>query len=143
MSLSRILNDEPMPTVHSSREYSSATIPPEISHQEKSPASNSGHFSPPNMPLDRVGDLFRASSYYDSAPREQTLYIRELNVNLFFNSGGNHFHTEHNGRRPMSPDGGHEILPYHELNDDTLPRKRRRGGHADSEHQASVTRRVN
>ncbi|KAF8078491.1 SNF2 family DNA-dependent ATPase [Lyophyllum atratum] len=99
------------------REYSvpSATIPADMSFQDRSPASNAGHFSPPNPPHNRMGDVFR-TNYHDSVP-------------------------EREGRRPMSPGGGNETMAYHHTHDDSIPRKRRRGTNPESEHQASVTRR--
>ncbi|KAF5377629.1 hypothetical protein D9615_005291 [Tricholomella constricta] len=116
MSLSRILNDDPMPAVHPGR----PTIPTDAPLPDKSPASNSGRFSPPSVPHDRLGDVYRSSNYHDPTPDVKN------------------FTSEREGRRP---DGASAPMPYHHPEDDVVPRKRRRGGNTESEHQASMTRR--
>ncbi|KAG6832455.1 hypothetical protein H0H92_001501 [Tricholoma furcatifolium] len=118
MSLSRILNDDPLPTVSaSSRDYSvpSAAIPLDTSsYQVRSPSSN-GHFSPPILPHDHVAQA--QVSYPDSdVPRY------------------------HGSRRLPSPHGDSEPLSHVNVEEGTLPRKRRRGI-SEAEQRASVTRR--
>ncbi|KAH0590582.1 hypothetical protein H2248_000718 [Termitomyces sp. 'cryptogamus'] len=126
MSLSRILNDDPVPAVSSTREYPvpSATIPPDTSPLlAKSPSLN-GHFSPPSPHHDRPTE-FRSSGYLDPAP------------------GTPHYHTEHaGGGRPLSPDRVNEPISHVHPADDALPRKKRRGGNPEfEENHALMTRR--
>ncbi|GLB36274.1 putative DNA-binding domain containing protein [Lyophyllum shimeji] len=116
MSLSRILNDDPLPAVQPTREYRapSAPNPADIIVQDRSPSSNAGHFSPPAVPHDHTGEVFRPSSYQNSA-------------------------LESEDRRPVLADEGNEVVSYNHTEEDAVPRKRRRGGNP--EFEASVTRR--
>ncbi|KAG6879734.1 hypothetical protein C0992_012337 [Termitomyces sp. T32_za158] len=106
MSLSRILNDDPVPAVSSTREYPvpSLAIPLDTSPlPAKSPRSN-GHFSPPS----------RSSGYPDPIP------------------GTPQYQTEHvSAGRPLSPDRNSEPISYVHPEDDAMPRKRRRGGNSE------------
>ncbi|KAG5648097.1 hypothetical protein DXG03_007132 [Asterophora parasitica] len=52
--------------------------------------------------------------------------------------GSTEFPSGREPRRPLSPE---PAPPYHHPEDDAVPRKRRKGGHSESEHQASMTRR--
>ncbi|KAG6867813.1 hypothetical protein C0993_010747 [Termitomyces sp. T159_Od127] len=124
MSLSRILNDDPVPAVSSTREYPgpSATIPLDTSPLlANSPRSN-GHFSPPNSHAHE----FRSTGYPDPTP------------------GTPQYQPEHvNAARLLSPDRNSEPISYaHPEDDPALNRKRRRGGNSElEEHHALTTRR--
>ncbi|RDB29552.1 putative DNA helicase INO80 [Hypsizygus marmoreus] len=120
MSLSRILNDDPVSAVHSARpEYAGSSIPVPV--RESSPGSTSGRLSPPHLSNHRVADPV-SHSYHDALP------------------GGNHFNPEREDRHIISPDDGNEPSQYHPSETDAIPRKRRKG-HRDSDHQPSEARR--
>lgn len=145
MSLSRILNDDPVPAVSSTRDYPvpSATIPLDTSQLlVKSPRPN-GHFSPPNIHHDHLNE-FRPSGYSDPTPGGQSFcscLFRSIAISL---SGTPQYQAEHASvGRPLSPDRISEPISYVPLEDDALPRKRRRGGNPElDERHTLTTRRV-
>ncbi|KAG6820380.1 hypothetical protein H0H93_001351 [Arthromyces matolae] len=124
MSLSRILNDDPVPAVSSKRDYPLSTPPtvlPDTSPLHlKSPASN-GHY----LPHDRSEEY--QPSRFSNLPASTPHHL-----------------PEHPNRRPLSPDRASDFTPYEPPANDALPRKRRRGANSEAEeNRISMTRRSN
>ncbi|KAG6846025.1 hypothetical protein H0H87_011073 [Tephrocybe sp. NHM501043] len=142
MSLSRILNDDPVPAVSSSREYSvsSTTIPPATSSFQARSSSSNGHFSPSIMPHERTSDL-QSPSQPDSLAGNEFLIRATLPPFSISFLGTPHYHPEYEVRRPASPNDASDAMSYGYAGDDALPRKRRRSGNPEAERHAPMTRR--
>lgn len=149
MSLSRILNDDPVPVLPARSSMGPRLAPVDVNLTEMSPLSVSSQLAAPRSrpPHSSRSDHREPSptvrGYNQSVgPGGWNRYLGDRPQDDIYphGPGGNQSYSERDAQRYMSPDDSQEAS--HQDGEDGLSRKRRRGGDDDPDYQPPGQRRV-